>query len=83
MKNVQRGTTGLIIMTEEYEQALANAGWHVDEFELFEQESLKHGDGITGNAVLDSKMDNTPPALWQAILDAADEIDAANAAHKE
>ncbi len=30
MKNVQRGTTGLIIMTEEYEQALANAADEID-----------------------------------------------------
>lgn len=58
MKNVQRGATGLIIMTEEYEQALANAE-------------------------MDSRMDNTPAALWQALLDTAAEIDAANVALKD
>ena len=53
-----------------YIAALERAGWEDDEFRQFWNASEVYGDGISGVADLDEKMDATDTAAWSALLDA-------------
>jgi hypothetical protein len=64
-------------MSQEYEDALAKAGWHVDEFELCQQE-LKDQNKTPKVSALVCRMYATPKDLWQQMENTAKDIDLYN-----